>query len=726
MDNILTYILNLQGNIDEKLKKIGISNNQQLDTWSKVQKQVSAANVTMNSMGKTIGSMNEKITALRMQKEWIPASNTEAIRTTNKEIKSLEKEITKLNSLNGGRLSKWWGELKSTMPFQMMTNPIVAATIAIRKFNQYLGESVKLYEAQAVAEKKLETLMRNNIGASDAEIKSILDLASAQQKLGVIGDEIQLAGAQELSTYLTKADNLKKLIPAMNDMLAQQYGLNTTQEQAVTIAQMMGKVLDGQTGALSRYGYRFDEAQEKILKFGTEEQKVSMLSQILTKYVGGVNAALAATPEGALKQHANVAGDLQERVGKLVVQLRAALLPVKQFFLSIAEGVVWVVENIGIVWNALKKLAPVILGAAAAWATYTIQAKWVAISKGLQTAIAVVTTSLKTATKVLKIFNIAMLKSPLFWIPAVIGGVVAAFTFFSRSQDSAAKLTGNLSAKINTEQRELNRLFDALKKTNPESETRKRLLQEMEEKYPGYLDKQALEKAGEEDLEKARKAANDELARSIYLEDIKEKQGEAKKKIQEREKTLYEKITKLYGGADKMAPQVQEYVNKTFDLIQSEAQNKIDSGEWSEAVFSSYASHGMVSDVFDKVNSVMHMSGTLIDFLNSDIRNLIDEQLKQGHDLKGLKDYGILKGLDTNSSLVALANGGKTTPTTNPVAGTSEAIATGGTRSTTINISLKNMMEAHFNGTIKENAREVERDMAEIMYRILGMAETAN
>ena len=154
------------------------------------------------------------------------------------------------------------------------------------------------------------------------------DLASAQQKLGVIGDEIQLSGAQELSTYLTKTSSLKKLMPAMNDMLAQQYGLNASQEQAVTVAQMMGKVLDGQVGALSRYGYRFDEAQEKVLKFGTEEERVAMLSDILQQYVGGVNEALADTPEGAMKQAANNVGDLQEKIGKLWVEIQSSLLPV--------------------------------------------------------------------------------------------------------------------------------------------------------------------------------------------------------------------------------------------------------------------------------------------------------------------------------------------------------------------------------------------------------------
>ena len=204
------------------------------------------------------------------------------------------------------------------------------------KFNGAISDAQKAYNMQAVAERQLEQVMRNTIGATGDEIQSVKDLASAQQRLGVIGDEVQLAGAKELATYITKTDSLKRLMPMMNDMISHQYGLNASQEQAVQIAQMVGKVLDGQTGALSRAGYRFDEAQERILKFGNEEERVALLSKIVAQYVGGVNAALAATPEGKLKQQANDVGDLKERVGGLVTTIKSALLPLQ---VSIAGAV---------------------------------------------------------------------------------------------------------------------------------------------------------------------------------------------------------------------------------------------------------------------------------------------------------------------------------------------------------------------------------------------------
>lgn len=136
------------------------------------------------------------------------------------------------------------------------------------------------YNAQIEAETKLAKVMRNTMGAAQAQVDSIKALTAAQQKLGVIGDEVQLAGAQELATYLSKTESLKTLIPVMNDMLAQQYGLNASQEQATQIASMLGKVMDGQVGALSRYGYKFDKAQEKILKFGTAEQATTKFEKL--------------------------------------------------------------------------------------------------------------------------------------------------------------------------------------------------------------------------------------------------------------------------------------------------------------------------------------------------------------------------------------------------------------------------------------------------------------
>lgn len=192
---------------------------------------------------------------------------------------------------------------------------------------------------QVEAEKKLAVNMRNMMDATDEEVESIKRLCAAQQELGVIGDEVQIAGAQELATYLEKKSSLEELIPVMNDMLAQQYGLNATQEQAATIAQMLGKVMEGQVGALSRYGYYFDEAQQEILKFGTEEERAATLAEIVEGAVGGMNAELAKTDAGRAKQAANDLGDLKEAIGGAVAPLETYLVMLGSFGTAV-NGVV--------------------------------------------------------------------------------------------------------------------------------------------------------------------------------------------------------------------------------------------------------------------------------------------------------------------------------------------------------------------------------------------------
>jgi len=212
--------------------------------------------------------------------------------------------------------------------------PVGLIIAGIKKVNDFIKSSEQAYKDQIQNETRLLAVMKQLDTATKQDVKDILSLADAQQKMGVVGDEIQLAGAQELSTYVKKADSIKKLIPQMNNMIAQQYGYNATQEEAINIATMMGKVLEGQTGALSRYGYYFDENEEKILKFGTEEEKVATLTSIIHDSIGDVNEALGDTPIGRQIQLANAWGDVKEQIGYVATQIKQVLVPVFQVLVS--------------------------------------------------------------------------------------------------------------------------------------------------------------------------------------------------------------------------------------------------------------------------------------------------------------------------------------------------------------------------------------------------------
>lgn len=189
---------------------------------------------------------------------------------------------------------------------------------ALNQLSGMMSGLTSAYAVQENAETRLAQAMRNSMGATDEQIQSIKDLTSQQQALGVVGDEVQLTAAQELATYLELSSSLETIIPVMNDMIAQQLGLGASAEGATQIAMMLGKVMNGQTEALSRYGYKFDEAQKQILQFGTESERAAVLAQVVSEAVGGMNAELANTNSGQIQQLANSLGDAKEKAGNFL------------------------------------------------------------------------------------------------------------------------------------------------------------------------------------------------------------------------------------------------------------------------------------------------------------------------------------------------------------------------------------------------------------------------
>ncbi len=187
--------------------------------------------------------------------------------------------------------------------------------------------SVDAIMGQIQQETKLMTVMKQRMNVTQEQFKSVVDLTSAQMRLGIIEDDVQLAGAQQVATFLKQASSVNVLLPAMNNLLAQQKGYKSTTEDAVNVANMMGKVLDGNVGALKRVGISFTEAEEKILKHGNESERTAMLAQVINNNVGQMNQSLAQTTEGRIVQIKNAFGDFQEMLGARIIPLIDKYVP---------------------------------------------------------------------------------------------------------------------------------------------------------------------------------------------------------------------------------------------------------------------------------------------------------------------------------------------------------------------------------------------------------------
>lgn len=178
-----------------------------------------------------------------------------------------------------------------------------------------IKKAMDAYKVQNEAESKLTEIYKTRMGVSDAAAKKTMEYASSLQQVGVIGDEVTLSGAQQLATFAKTPGTVNKLLPALDNLIAQQKGVDATAQDATGIANLFGKALNGQTGALTRVGISFDEAQAKILKTGTEEERAAVLAEVVTQNVGNMNEKLAETPSGKIQQAKNAIGDLWEELG---------------------------------------------------------------------------------------------------------------------------------------------------------------------------------------------------------------------------------------------------------------------------------------------------------------------------------------------------------------------------------------------------------------------------
>lgn len=146
---------------------------------------------------------------------------------------------------------------------------------------------------------KFQQVAKNN-NWTDEEQKSLLSLNKTLGQTGVISGGTLKAAQAQLGTFALTADQVKTLTPALADMIANNKGYNATAQDGVQIANLLGKVMTGSATALSKYGVTMTDAQKKVLQEGSASEKAAMAAQVLEANFGGINKALAETPQGKM------------------------------------------------------------------------------------------------------------------------------------------------------------------------------------------------------------------------------------------------------------------------------------------------------------------------------------------------------------------------------------------------------------------------------------------
>lgn len=351
----------------------------------------------------------------------------------SKSFKDLARDADGLKKVITSTLSEAEQLKGSAINFAALATGIDAAQRSFNQLQAGLQDLADAYAVQEMAETKLSTIMRQRMGATDKEIQSIKELASAQQEIGVIGDEVQLSGAQQVATFLKEKDSLETLLPAMNNLLAQQKGLSATTGDAVQIGNLMGKAMMGQVDALKRVGISFSEAEANVIKYGTEQEKAAMLAQVIQNNVGDMNAELAKTDSGKQQQLVNTLGDMKEELGAMV----NGALP----FVTIAAQATTALSGVTTLVAGIKTLSVTLYASAKAFLASTVA---MVKNKGAALAVAaaqkVVSVATAAWTAVQKVLNFVLTANPIGIVITAIGALVAAIIYAYNNCESFRKI----------------------------------------------------------------------------------------------------------------------------------------------------------------------------------------------------------------------------------------------------------------------------------------------
>ena len=330
----------------------------------------------------------------------------------------------------------------------------------LRDFMSKLSES---YNRVQQANTELTTVMRQRMDATDEDVKKVNEVISAQSKLGVVGGVAQRIGAQQVATFLRHKETLTALIPAMNNLIAQQRGVNATEEDARSVANLMGKAMMGQTSALRKVGITFSDAQEKILRYGDEQQRAAMLAQVITDNVGNMNAELGKTSAGKLRHVEQRFNAIKIKLGEVVT----SLLP----FVTFGAQAVMIAANVGrlvagvkglVAVMGLAKLKTIALSAATAvWRVASLGAA--AMTRALQAAFngaAVGATTMKVAMRSLMIST---------GIGAAIVALGMAINYFINKCEESGSAAGKLVYQQNILKQSAQRTKEVYDQTNGET-----------------------------------------------------------------------------------------------------------------------------------------------------------------------------------------------------------------------------------------------------------------
>lgn len=374
-----------------------------------------------------------------------------------------------------------------------LVDAVDATTLALNQYGDGADQAARYTNAlaagskygSAAVESQTKAIKTSGVAAASAKIP-IEQLIGTIETLGEKGIKDEIAGT-----------GLKKFF------LTLQTGSDTTNPKVVGLTQALENLSKQQMTAAEIKAKFGEEGYNVASVLINEAEKVEYYTKAVTGTTVAIEQAVTKSETAAAKRD-QAKNKLTELGIELIDQLNPAILSAMNLTTS------WTKKLVNLISWISKNSSEIGL-CAGAIAVYTIAVNSSVIAdkaKALWTG--------KVITSVRKLY-LLLASNP--WV--AVGTAIAAATIYLykyvTQTSEAEKASREFRKELAQEQLEAGFLFDALKKTNEGTDTRRKLIQTINEKYGQYLTNQLTEKSNWEDIDTALKQVNSSLETQIAM-----------------------------------------------------------------------------------------------------------------------------------------------------------------------------------------------------------------
>jgi len=226
------------------------------------------------------------------------------------------------------------------------------------------ASSVQAFREQSKAIAQVEAGLKSTAGQVGITSQELQKMATDLQNKTLFGDEVILkdATAQLLTFTNITGEQFARTQAAALDLATRLDG------DLKSASIQLGKALNdpiANLSALSRSGIQFSDDQKKVIKSLTETGRLAeaqtLILDELNKQYGG-SAEAAAEADGGFTQLANSFGDLQEEIGRLLVDYLRPIVDQLKTFVQFLQGTSDGTKNVALAISGIAAaIGPVLL-----------------------------------------------------------------------------------------------------------------------------------------------------------------------------------------------------------------------------------------------------------------------------------------------------------------------------------------------------------------------------